>query len=142
MRTSKENAGGSQMLSEQRVMHMTKMAMIEDKQGRKLGPAIHCTLGGVFLGTLIYAALYAGLIVLLASTLVVNIHLVGLILGILLGLVLYILYMYYYLRMVRRHAAKRYDEGVTLLRHLRKDYRELREMYQEEDLSKIPEGWD
>ena len=61
------------MLSEQRVMHMTKMAMIEDKQGRKLGPAIHyrkrdylslCTLGGVFLGTLIYAALYAGLIVL------------------------------------------------------------------------------
>ena len=118
------------MLSEQRVMHMTKMAMIEDKQGRKLGPAIHyrkrdylslCTLGGVFLGTLI--------------------HLVGLILGILLGLVLYILYMYYYLRMVRRHAAKRYDEGVTLLRHLRKDYRELREMYQEEDLSKIPEGW-
>lgn len=81
------------MLSEQRVMHMTKMAMIEDKQGRKLGPAIHyrkrdylslCTLGGVFLGTLIYAALYAGLIVLLASTLVVNIHLVGLILGILL----------------------------------------------------------
>lgn len=29
------------MLSEQRVMHMTKMAMIEDKQGRKLGPAIH-----------------------------------------------------------------------------------------------------
>ena len=88
------------MLSEQRVMHMTKMAMIEDKQGRKLGPAIHyrkrdylslCTLGGVFLGTLIYAALY--------------------------------------------------DEGVTLLRHLRKDYRELREMYQEEDLSKIPEGW-
>ncbi len=48
------------MLSEQRVMHMTKMAMIEDKQGRKLGPAIHyrkrdylslCTLGGVFLGT-------------------------------------------------------------------------------------------
>ena len=139
------------MLSEQRVMHMTKMAMIEDKQGRKLGPAIHyrkrdylslCTLGGVFLGTLIYAALYAGLIVLLASTLVVNIHLVGLILGILLGLVLYILYMYYYLRMVRRHAAKRYDEVVTLLRHLRKDYRELREMYQEEDLSKIPEGWD
>ncbi len=139
------------MLSEQRVMHMTKMAMIEDKQVRKLGPAIHyrkrdylslCTLGGVFLGTLIYAALYAGLIVLLVSTLVVNIHLVGLILGILLGLVLYILYMYYYLRMVRRHAAKRYDEGVTLLRHLRKDYRELREMYQEEDLSKIPEGWD
>lgn len=90
------------MLSEQRVMHMTKMAMIEDKQGRKLGPAIHyrkrdylslCTLGGVFLGTLIYAALYAGLIVLLASTLVVNIHLVGLITWHFIGIgSLYIIY--------------------------------------------------
>ncbi len=139
------------MLSEKRVAHMTKMAMLEDQYGRKLSPTLRyrkrdyldmCTLGGVFLGTLIYIALYAGGILFVISTVVVNLHLVSTILFILLGLVLYILYMYYYLRMVRRHAAKRYKESERLVRRLRKDYHVLHEMYQEEDLSKIPEGWD
>lgn len=139
------------MLSEKRVAHMTKMAMLEDQYGRKLSPTLRyrkrdyldmCTLGGVFLGTLIYIALYAGGILLVISTVVVNLHLVSTILFILLGLVLYILYMYYYLCMVRRHAAKRYKESEMLARRLRKDYHVLHEMYQEEDLSKIPEGWD
>ena len=131
------------MLSEKRVAHMTKMAMLEDQYGRKLSPTLRyrkrdyldmCTLGGVFLGTLIYIALYAGGILLVISTVVVNLHLVS--------TILFILYMYYYLRMVRRHAAKRYKESEMLARRLRKDYHVLHEMYQEEDLSKIPEGWD
>ena len=83
------------MLSEKRVAHMTKMAMLEDRYGRKLSPTLRyrkrdyldmCTLGGVFLGTLIYIALYAGGILFVISTVVVNLHLVSTILFILLGL--------------------------------------------------------
>ena len=139
------------MLNEERVKHMTRMAMVEEKENRKLRPVLYyskkdylslCTIGGAFAGTLVYGILYVGAVAILFGTFFVNLSLVGLILGILLGLVLYVLYLYYYLRSVRRRARKRYDEGAALVRQLRRDYRILNEMYQKEDLSKTPEGWD
>lgn len=145
------NDWGRQMLNEERVKHMTRMAMVEEKENRKLRPVLYyskkdylslCTIGGVFAGTLVYGILYVGAVAILFGTFFVNLSLVGLILGILLGLVLYVLYLYYYLRSVRRRARKRYDEGAALVRQLRRDYRILNEMYQKEDLSKTPEGWD
>ena len=134
------------MLNEERVKHMTRMAMVEEKENRKLRPVLYyskkdylslCTIGGVFAGTLVYGILYVGAVAILFGTFFVNLSL-----GILLGLVLYVLYLYYYLRSVRRRARKRYDEGAALVRQLRRDYRILNEMYQKEDLSKTPEGWD
>ena len=145
------NDWGRQMLNEERVKHMTRMAMVEEKENRKLRPVLYyskkdylslCTIGGVFAGTLVYGILYVGAVAILFGTFFVNLSLVGLILGILLGLVLYVLYLYYYLRSVRRRARKRYDEGAALVRQLRRDYRILNGMYQKEDLSKTPEGWD
>ena len=137
------NDWGRQMLNEERVKHMTRMAMVEEKENRKLRPVLYyskkdylslCTIGGVFAGTLVYGILYVGAVAILFGTFFVNLSLVGLILGILLGLVLYVLYLYYYLRSVRRRARKRYDEGAALVRQLRRDYRILNEMYQKEDL--------
>ena len=85
------------MLNEERVKHMTRMAMVEEKENRKLRPVLYyskkdylslCTIGGVFAGTLVYGILYVGAVAILFGTFFVNLSLVGLILGILLGLVL------------------------------------------------------
>ncbi len=43
----KRMAGGSRMLSEKRVAHMTKMAMLEDRYGRKL--VRHCGIANAII---------------------------------------------------------------------------------------------
>ncbi len=139
------------MLNEKRVLHMTKMAMLEDEQSRLLRPAIRyhkkdyvslCTIGGFFVGSILYAALYVGVLMVLASTVFVNISLILIILVILLGILLYAVFLYFYLGAVRAHAKKQYEKGHKIVKVLRKDYMELQQMYVEEEESRIPGGMD
>jgi hypothetical protein len=138
------------MLSEERVKLMTHMAMCEEKEGRKIQPAKKyrkrdyislCTIGGFFLGTICYAVVYLGILAVLFSTVLMNLHLVTFLICIIAGILLYILYMFLYLQSVRKRARRRYDEGMELIKKLRQDYLRLEEIYAKEEAMKSPEGW-
>lgn len=138
------------MLSEERVKYMTKMAMFEKKEGKKIQPVLKyrkkdylslCVLGNIFLATFIYMILCALVVGLLFSTILTNLHLVGLVFGVVLAVLLYVVYMYLYMGHIKKQYSRKYDEGVVLAKELRKDYQKLLEMYQQEEAQKTPEGW-
>jgi Flp pilus assembly protein TadB len=138
------------MLSEERVKLMTRMAMCEEKEGRKIQPAKKyrkrdyvslCTIGGFFLGTICYGVVYLGILAVLFSTVLINLHLLTFLICVIAGILLYILYMYLYLQSVRKRARHRYDEGMELIKKLRQDYLRLEEIYAKEEAMKSPEGW-
>ncbi|MDD6194923.1 MAG: hypothetical protein PUB19_08500 [Lachnospiraceae bacterium] len=138
------------MLSEERVKHMTKMAIFEKKEGRKLQPVLKyrkrdyvelCMMIHVFLGTLVYGILYMAVLGLLFSTVFTNLHLFSVVLCLVLGLLFYVIYMYFYLKSIKKQYTKKYDEGVESAKELRKDYQILEQMYREEEQQKSPEGW-
>ena len=146
------------MLSEERVKYMTKMAMFEKKEGKKEGEEKEesgrrreerkkdylslCVLGNIFLATFIYMILCALVVGLLFSTILTNLHLVGLVFGVVLAVLLYVVYMYLYMGHIKKQYSRKYDEGVVLAKELRKDYQKLLEMYQQEEAQKTPEGWE
>lgn len=138
------------MLSEERVKHMTKMAIYESKEGRKIAPVVKyrkkdyvelCVMANVFLGTLVYGIMYLAVLGALFSTVFTNLHMLGVVLCLVLGLLLYVVYMYFYLRSIKKQYSKRYDESAELAKELRKDYQVLEQMYLEEEQQKSPEGW-
>lgn len=138
------------MLSEERVKQMTKMAIYERKEGRKIAPVLKyhkrdyveiCVICNVFLGTIVYGILYLGVIGALFSTLFTNLHLFGIVLCLVLGLLCYVIYMYFYLRSVKKRYAKRYDESAEVAKVLRREYQILEQIYEQEELQKTPEGW-
>lgn len=139
------------MLSEERVKHMTKMAMFEKKEGKKIQPVLKyrkrdylslCMLVNIFLATFIYIILCTLVVGLLFSTVLTNLHLVGLVFGIVLGVIVYVVYMYLYMGHIKKQYSRKYDEGTLLAKELRKEYQELLEMYQQEEAQKTPEGWE
>ncbi len=138
------------MLSEERVKHMTRMAMTEERDSRKIQPVLKYSkkdylqvgmIAHTFLGSLLYLVLSGGVLGTLLSTLIININFIGIAVGILLLLLLYVLFMYLYLRIIRRQYSRRYDEGLQCAKNLKKQYRILEEMYIEEENQKSPEGW-
>lgn len=139
------------MLNEERVRHMTQMAMFEEKEGRVYQLALeynrkdYVSLMSVvhfLIGTLFYWACYAAIAFFLLSVMVSDTHIVMIILGVVAGVLLYAFYIYSHMVRVRREAGRRYDQGLEKLNHLRKDYRILEKMYQKEEQLKEPEGWD
>lgn len=138
------------MLSEERVKHMTKMALFEQNESRKIQPVLKyskkdymilCVIAHIFLGTALYLIITGIVVTALFSTVFVNMHLFGLVLGIVLGMLLYVVFIFFYLRAARKRAIKRYDEGQRVAKELRKDYHILQKMYEEEESNKAPEGW-
>lgn len=139
------------MLNESRVRQMTKMAMFEEKQGRRYQPILHyskrdfLTLNqiiGIVVGTLFYVFVYGIILAALLATVVGNLHYLTVIVIILAGVLLYVGYMYFYLHRVKKYALQRYEEGQQLIKQLQDDYDILEEMYEEEEQMKAPEGWE
>lgn len=138
------------MLSEERVKHMTKMAILEKREGRKLQPALKyrkkdylemCVIINVFLGTLVYGILYLLVIGVLFSTVLMNLRIFSFVLCLVLGLLFYVIYMYLYLKSIRKKYTRKYDEGLEVAKELRRHYQILEQMYREEEQQKSPEGW-
>ncbi len=138
------------MLSEERVKLMTRMAMFEKKEGRKMQPAERytkkdylslCTMRGFVVGSLVYAAVYLGVLAWLFSAVVVNISMMLFLLCIILGVLCYVLYLFFYLRIVRRRAELRYRQGRELVKQYRGALQRLLQFYEKEEALKSPEGW-
>lgn len=138
------------MLSEERVKLMTRMAMFENKEGRKMQPAEKytkkdylslCTMRGFVLGTLVYAVCYLAVMAWLFSAVVINLSILIFLLCIVLGVLLYVVYLFFYLQIVRKRAGQRYHQGMELVRKYRRDFMQLEQLYEREEALKSPEGW-
>jgi ABC-type bacteriocin/lantibiotic exporter with double-glycine peptidase domain len=143
--------GVKHMLSEERVKLMTRMAMFEKKEGRKLQPAKKykkrdyislCTIRGFLLGTLVYGLVYLGILAVLFTTVMLNLSIMNILVCLVLGILLYVLYLFFYLGLIRRRAARHYDAGKRRMKKLRQWYLQLEQIYQKEEAMKIPEGWE
>lgn len=138
------------MLNEDRVKHMTHMAMFEKREAKKLQPMMRyskrdyvnlCVILNIFLGTALYLTLCVAVVSVLYSTLFVNLHAFGLILGIVLMFLVYVVFLYFFLNASRKRHTRRYEESIQAAKELRREYRILEQMYEEEETQKIPEGW-
>lgn len=139
------------MINEERVRHMTKIAIYEKEEGRSLAPMMHYsrkdylalhTILSFITGTVFYLLLYAGTVMLLLMEVLPNLHTILVIIGAVIGFLVYIIYMYFYLRLMHRRAEQRYDRGRQKLKRLAGEYKILEEMYQQEEETETSEGWD
>lgn len=139
------------MINEERVRHMTKIAICEKEEGRSLAPMMHYsrkdylalhTILNIITGTVFYLLIYLGIVMLLLMVFLSNLHTILVIIGVIAGILGYITYMYFYLRLMHRRAEERYDSGKKRLKKLASEYRILEEMYQQEEETETPEGWD
>ena len=135
------------MLNEERVRHMTKMALFEKELGRKMQPALQYSkkdyismrLSRGFIGaTILYALFFVAVLALLFTSVLTNLHTFLLILILLVGIMLYLIFLYYYLHGVRRKAKADYRVASREVKKLQKDLQALEGLYQAEEESKMP----
>lgn len=135
------------MLNEQRVRQMTKLAMFEKENGRKIQPALQYNKKdyvsmrlsrGFISATILYVLIYSAGLILLFTTVLENLHTFILILLLLIGVMLYIIFLYYYLHGVRRRARRDFQVAAKDLKKLQRDLQTLEEIYEAEEQSKAP----
>ena len=135
------------MLNEQRVRQMTKLAMFEKENGRKIQPALQYNKKdyvsmrlsrGFISATILYVFIYSAGLILLFTTVLANLHTFILILLLLIGVMLYIIFLYYYLHGVRRRARRDFQVAAKDLKKLQRDLQTLEEIYEAEEQSKAP----
>lgn len=135
------------MLNEQRVRQMTKLAMFEKENGRKIQPALQYNKKdyvsvrlsrGFISATILYVLIYSAGLILLFTTVLANLHTFILILLLLIGVMLYIIFLYYYLHGVRRRARRDFQVAAKDLKKLQRDLQTLEEIYEAEEQSKAP----
>lgn len=139
------------MLNEERVKHMTKMAIFEKKEARKVQPVLRygkkdyvdlCMIVHFFLGTAIYVLVFGVVFALLFSTIMTNIHMITAVLGVVFCLTGYIVYIFFYIKTVKQKYALKYEQGVEQAQKLRRMYQKLQCLYEEEAGQNAPEGKD
>ena len=135
------------MISEDRVKHMTRMAIFEKEMGPKYQPMLHYSrksyvsahgIGAFFAGSIFFLAVYIGIVALLLSTSIDNLNTVLIFMIVIIGLTLYAVYIVLHVAVARKKAKLRYKEGKKLIKDLQGAYDILQEMYDEEDRSTMP----
>ena len=135
------------MLNENRVRHMTHMAMDEKKNSRKymsvvnLSKADYLSLNSLLaflLGTITYAVLYFIIVAVLFNTVVSNISIMVFVLLLLIGVLGYLMYLYVFMTHWKKRASKRYNIGKRALNDRVQDWEALENLYVEEEENKSP----
>lgn len=135
------------MLSEKRVIQMTRMAIEEQEEARYYIPVANISkrdyLGAYgilsfIVGTITYAAIFVGVMAALFNSVIGNIDQMTVILIGTLGLLGYLFYLFFYIVLTRRRAAKRYDRGKRALDRRMIAIRELEDIYIEEEENRSP----
>lgn len=135
------------MLNEERVRHMTHMAMMEKKKIKDYGPVTniaksdYLSLNSIFaflLGTVTYVAFYFVLIAVLFNTVLENINVMVLVLLLLIGVLGYLMYLFVFMTKSKRNAKHRYKIGKKALNERIHDWEVLEQIYLEEEESKSP----
>ena len=135
------------MLSEERVIHMTRMAMDEEKNADRYTSVINITkkdylswhgLVSFLLGTITYVVFFGAMVAALLHKILDNITIPLVMLLALLGVIGYLLYLYLYMSSSRRWAKRQYEAGRKALHHRISDWDRLEEIYIEEEENKSP----
>ena len=129
------------MINEERVRHMTAMAIFEKEMGPEYQPMLRYSKkeyialhgwGGFVAGTLFFGAIYSGIVVYLVSNVIENLTTMYLLIIALAGLLAYAAYIIMHVHGARVRAAKRYKRGKRLIKELASKYSKLTKMYDEE----------
>ena len=129
------------MINEERVRHMTSMAIFEKEMGSEYQPMLRYSKkeyialhgwGGFIAGTLFFGAIYSGIVVYLVSNVIENLTTMYLLIIALAGLLAYAAYIIMHVHGARVRAAKRYRRGKRLIKELASKYQKLGKMYDEE----------
>lgn len=129
------------MINEERVKHMTSMAIFEKEMGPEYQPMLRYSKkeyialhgwGGFLAGTLFYGAVYALIVLYLVSSVIENITTMYILIIALAGLLVYAAYIIMHVHGARLRAAKRYKRGKRLIKELGSKYSKLSRMYEAE----------
>ncbi len=129
------------MINEDRVKHMTRMAIFEKKMGPQYQPMLKYSRkdfvalngwAGFLAGSLFFWACYAAVITYLISFVIENITAMYIMLIALVGLLGYAAYIILHVSAVRRKADKRYRRGRRMIKELGNRYAKLNRMYESE----------
>lgn len=130
------------MLKNDRVKHMTKMAMYEKQNKndlrivteyrRKDYISMSRILAFIF-GSIAFAVFYFGVVVLFLYNRFSNIHTRLIALILLLGILLYVFFLYVHMRRVSKFADRKYSHSKNVYQKWRVMLRELEDMYDNEE---------
>ncbi len=129
------------MINEERVKHMTSMAIFEKELGPEYQPMLRYSKkeyialhgwGGLLAGTLFYGAIYAGIVLYLVSNVMETINTMYILIIALAGLLGYAAYIIMHVHAVRVRAARDYKRGKRLIKELGFKYKKLNHMYEDE----------
>ena len=129
------------MINEERVKHMTSMAIFEKELGPEYQPMLRYSKkeyialhgwGGFLAGTVFFAVIYVGIVLYITGNVLENITTMYILLMILIGLLVYALYIIVHVHNTRRRAAKQYRMGKRLIKELAAKYSKLNLMYEDE----------
>jgi uncharacterized protein YqhQ len=130
------------MLKNDRVKHMTKMAMYEKQNKndlrivteyrRKDYISMSRILAFIF-GSIAFAVFYFGVVVLFLYNRFSNIHTRLIVLILLLGILLYVFFLYVHMRRVSKFADRKYRHSKNVYQKWRVMLRELEDMYDDEE---------
>lgn len=129
------------MINEERVKHMTSMAIFEKELGPEYQPMLRYSKkeyvalygwGGFLTGTLFFGIIYVAIIIYIAGNVLENITTMYILLMVLAGMLAYALYIIIHVHNTRRRAAKQYRKGKRLIKELALRYSKLNMMYEDE----------
>lgn len=129
------------LINEERVKHMTNMAIFEKELGPDYQPMLRYSKkeymalhgwGGFLAGTIFFAMVYALIVLYLVGNVMDNIDTMYILLMVLAGMLTYALYIIIHVHNVRRRAAKHYRRGKRLIKELAGKYSKLNMMYEDE----------
>ncbi len=135
------------MLSEKRVIKMTRMAMDEKNDARYYAPVANISkkdymgaygVVAFIIGTITYAAIFIGVMAVLFNSVIVNIDETLILLIGVLAILGYLFHLFLYIFFTRRQAAKRYKVGRAVIERRMADLKELEELYIEEEENRSP----
>ena len=127
------------MINEERVKHMTSMAIFEKEYGPDYQPMLRYSKkeyvalhgwGGFLAGTIFFGIIYVAIVLYIAGNVIENITTMYILLMVLAGLLAYALYVH--VHNTRRRAAKQYRRGKRLIKELAFKYSRLNLMYEDE----------
>ncbi len=129
------------MINEERVRHMTSMAIFEKELGPEYQPMLRYSKkeyialhgwGGFIGGTLFFGAIYAAIVLYIISNVIENVTAMYVLIIALVGLLLYAAYIIIHINGARNRAARRYKRGKRLIKELSNRYSKLNLMYEQE----------
>ena len=129
------------MINEERVKHMTSMAIFEKEYGPDYQPMLRYSKkeyvalhgwGGFLAGTIFFGIIYVAIVLYIAGNVLENITTMYILLMALAGLLAYALYIIVHVHNTRRRAAKQYRRGKRLIMELASKYSRLNLMYEDE----------